>query len=1168
MAVTASQLNELYLAYFGRPVDFTGYIYFTSNPNETVQTVAAAFAASDESQALYGGGSVQAQVNAIYLNLFNRPAELDGLVYWTTQIVTGVVSAAQAAIVIMEAAVGTDADSVANKLEASQAFFDAYTADPDLILGYSGLEANATARAFLATVDETAASLTAAIAGVDEAVADSVEVGGTIGDAFTLTTTVDTITISDSTTINTITGVVDGTTPANSTLSIGDAIDGNGKTILNIAVAADGTAAFASVKDVAEVNFTAGASGTLDINAVSWTGIGSVNLLNGVDGLTVNVDQLNAGADLSVGTGVSGTVSATYTNDVYAWLYSDRGSSIAYVDGAVTGVAADDGFSEMYLSATGNSVAITVGDVSITNASSKGSDAFFAVYNSEDKGGNITIGNVAMTGFDSNISFTASNTDHTASATAVNNSVGNVTLTGAGAASVDLWVYNTGDGAVGSTTVGNVAMSTGKSGDLDLGIYSYNGTTVGTTTVGTVALTGGVNASISATISATASAATTKAATVGAVTVGDITVSNGMSGTSYFYVSADAFTSGTGKASVGNVAIGNSTVTVAQAGYHSSTFSVSANSTGGGEVAVGNVTIGSLTATIAVDGYFTHSNTIEASTTGTTATVGNVTRGDVSLNTGINATAYYYDYIWATGTTASKVSVGDVTQGNTTLVGDDGAYVSYSYSMSSDGKIGNVAVGDITVALGVSATGYYDAEIEANGGAIGTITVGDVDATVGQAGYFWGSFEASAESATTLGNIGNVTLGNVDLTAGVNATAGFSFTISASNDLGNVTIGNIALDASAKGGYVYLSHDFSAWSADVGTVSVGNISAIAGASATASYSFYMEGETSIGAVTFGTVDFTASGASASAGVSIDISNDSDGTIGAVTVGDVTGAVSGAGAYGNFYVSVSSADSAGTVTVGDLDLTVGNVATKTGAYLEIDIGNDIGAVVVGDINLNATGVRGTTDVTMAYDADVSIWADTTVTVGNITVSGGGSAAEDFQVLTNWLTLTGGTSETIGGVDYSGFNEASTIDVSGFKGAATVVGSSKADTITDNTGVNAVTGGSGADTFVFVDGNTGKTEATYDSITDFGNAAGDKIDLNLTGGALDVPRYGEATYATFADFVTGSNAGNKAVFVGQIGANSVAAVDLNEDGTVDFMIQLTGVSLSAVDVASFI
>jgi Ca2+-binding RTX toxin-like protein len=153
-----------------------------------------------------------------------------------------------------------------------------------------------------------------------------------------------------------------------------------------------------------------------------------------------------------------------------------------------------------------------------------------------------------------------------------------------------------------------------------------------------------------------------------------------------------------------------------------------------------------------------------------------------------------------------------------------------------------------------------------------------------------------------------------------------------------------------------------------------------------------------------------------------------------------------------------------------------------------------------------------------------------------------------------------------VDYSGYGAAATIDVSGYAGNTTIVGSAFGDTITDNKGANTITGGAGADTFTFLDTNTGKTATTADVITDFNNAAGDKIDLSV---GVNVGNYGEASYADFASFVTGANAADKAVMVGLIGNDGFVAVDYDTNGTVDFMIKLTGLtSLSNIDVASFI
>lgn len=995
------------------------------------------------------------------------------------------------------------------------------------------------------------ATVTAAEAAID---------GGSAGETITLKTGVDTVKITSLTSVDTVVGVIDGGTPANSTFSIGDTITGNGKTILQLAVATTGAAAFTTVSKVGAVDIVAGAAGTVTLNAVNWSEVGAVNLLTGVDGLEVDVNALNAGADLSVGVGVSGSVSASYTNDIGAWVYSDRGSSIAMVSGgAVTGVVDASGSASASIWASGEGVALSVGDVSITAAGNDGSDAYFGVYNGSwnSQGGDITVGNVTMTGLTSDISLSVESWGHTASSKATNVTVGNVTLSGVGSASVSLDISNTSAGPVGNLTVGNVALTTGKNGDIDAYIALDGVKTAGNLAVGSVTVVGGVGSSASITISNEASAAGTKAATIGTSTVGGVGFNLAQSASLEYSFSASAYASGTGKATVGNVALGGFTGVLGQNASASVSIDVSAYSSGGA-AAVGSVAIGASSFTLAVDASVDYSVSITAySNGGKAATVGSVSEGALSVTAGINTTFSATNYIEAIGSTAS--SIGDVSVGAVTMVGDDGSYLNYYHDITSDGKLGNVSIGGLTETLGVSATGYWDHSVEAM--TVGNLSVGAVSASVGKNSYFWGTFEASGWG----GDVGTVNVGNVSMTAGASATAGFSVTVSASNDLGAVTIGSTTLNAAATSAYAYASYDFSAWSGDIGNVTVGDVSLSAGKSATASYYFEMSGETSIGNVTVGNVTLSSVGASAYAYAYLTIENDSVGTIGDFTVGNVKSTVNGAGAYGGFYVSVSSAASAGTLTVGNLDLSIGNAASKTGAYLEVDIVNTLESVTVGNISLTATGVRSLTDTTIAYDADVAITAADDIVVGNITVTGGDGKAEDFGTLTNWLTLTAGGTKTIGGVDYSGYGAVATLDVSGYLGAAFVKGGAKADVITDNKGANALTGNGGADTFKFVDTNTGKTEATADSITDFSNTGGDKIDLTP---AVNVGNYGEATFADFASFLTGAEAANKAVFVGQIGGDSFVAVDKDGGLAVDFVIKLAGVSLSQVDVASFI
>ena len=105
MAVTATQLQQIYFAYFGRPPDVDGYSFYLNNAASTAASVAIGFSASPESQALYGTVFGAAQVNAIYQNLFNRDAELAGLVYWSGEVNAGRLTAAGALVL-------TSADSL------------------------------------------------------------------------------------------------------------------------------------------------------------------------------------------------------------------------------------------------------------------------------------------------------------------------------------------------------------------------------------------------------------------------------------------------------------------------------------------------------------------------------------------------------------------------------------------------------------------------------------------------------------------------------------------------------------------------------------------------------------------------------------------------------------------------------------------------------------------------------------------------------------------------------------------------------------------------------------------------------------------------------------------------------------------------------------------------
>jgi len=169
------QIQNLYIAYFGRPADPVGLAFWTGQVNAAngnLSVAIAGFSASTESAALYAGVSLADKVAAIYNNLFSRAPESAGLNYWVSKISSGEISDAQAAYQILSAAGPGDATAIANKLSVAKAFTAALDT-PAEIAGYSGVTSAASARAFLAKVDSTAYTFNQAITALNTAVADA-----------------------------------------------------------------------------------------------------------------------------------------------------------------------------------------------------------------------------------------------------------------------------------------------------------------------------------------------------------------------------------------------------------------------------------------------------------------------------------------------------------------------------------------------------------------------------------------------------------------------------------------------------------------------------------------------------------------------------------------------------------------------------------------------------------------------------------------------------------------------------------------------------------------------------------------------------------------------------------------------------------------------------------
>jgi hypothetical protein len=294
MASTAF-LNQAYLAYFGRPVDTSGAIAYA---NATEAKVMADFSASPESIALYGSTFNLTQVNGIYQTLFGRDAELVGATYWLAEVAAGRQTPASAAVAILNGALGNDAVIVANKLSASAAFTTNLDTTAEA-LGYSGLAAAASARAFLNTVALTAATPAA----VTAAVAVTVNAGAPVGSTFALTLNTDSTPATNYTA-----GLIFN--PGNGvmlqSLQTGDVLTGTGAGSLTATL--NGTALAPTISAVATQAYNTLAATALD--AAGITGLTTLNTAGSAVLTVTNLSQTTKAFGIS-GSGSAG-LSAAY----------------------------------------------------------------------------------------------------------------------------------------------------------------------------------------------------------------------------------------------------------------------------------------------------------------------------------------------------------------------------------------------------------------------------------------------------------------------------------------------------------------------------------------------------------------------------------------------------------------------------------------------------------------------------------------------------------------------------------------------------------------------------------------------------------------------------------------------------------------------------------------
>ena len=383
-------VQDLYVAYFGRPADYYGLQNFEAalaaanaptdpaglataySTNTAVKSLIDSFGTSAESTALYGSGSTESFVNAIFENLFNRPAAVSGLTFWVNAINSGSVTKGDAALAILAGAFNNsttqgkaDQTLIDNKIAVATNFTTDLGNSSTQIVAYSGATAAQDARLMLAGVtgstDPTTFNVQTTINNI---------VAGSTSNTYNLTTGVDTITGGPGN--NTFNAVLDNTA--------GVAAGGQAATLQSFDTITGGT-----LNNTLNVtDFGIGSTMTIPSGA-SITGITTLNVnslemvggnYSGWSNLTaLNIKSATGGVDLTVGSNAAVTASnhngGMYINGGSTFNLTETGSGTIGVQAgagatsvAITG--STGGYIEDYN--YGTATATTLNTVSITGA--------------------------------------------------------------------------------------------------------------------------------------------------------------------------------------------------------------------------------------------------------------------------------------------------------------------------------------------------------------------------------------------------------------------------------------------------------------------------------------------------------------------------------------------------------------------------------------------------------------------------------------------------------------------------------------------------------------------------------------------------------------------------------------------------------------------------------
>jgi len=379
------QVEALYVGYFQRPGDPGGAQYWQNQllgKTLTFAQIAASFSVQNEALAKYtwlATGSIsdipgiQAFINSVYMDLFNRPADSAGLAYWTSQLQSRAGNAQGIGQFILDVISGATTGSADDMTLQNKVVVSAFITDSASTSGVNWTAVQSEAASLIAATTN-ASSGAGSVAAEEAAWSAYILPSNTI----VLTPGLDNIIVGQNNA--TIVGTANG---VGATFSPGDSINGNGFTGASLTISDLGsvnpwtptTVAGVSVSGVqtATFNGAAGVTANTASSAQGWSGLTSL-IINDAGATSVTaaattnvtvVDAGIAGAVTTIG-GNNINISNFGANVTIGGATGNPVGSVTVTDAAIAGnTVAADGGTNVNVTITG-AVAATAATAQIT----------------------------------------------------------------------------------------------------------------------------------------------------------------------------------------------------------------------------------------------------------------------------------------------------------------------------------------------------------------------------------------------------------------------------------------------------------------------------------------------------------------------------------------------------------------------------------------------------------------------------------------------------------------------------------------------------------------------------------------------------------------------------------------------------------------------------------